>query len=76
MAGMLEAVRRGRHMPFLKRGMVVDVEGNMGTVTGGNSSMNIQVRFQGSRYSVNCHPTWETTYYENGEVIADYKRKA
>jgi hypothetical protein len=54
--------------------MSVDVDGKMGTITGGNSSMNIQVRFAGRRYSSNCHPTWETTYYQGGQVIADYKK--
>ncbi len=74
-SGMLEQVRRGRKMPWLKRGLVVDVDGTMGTVVGGNASMNIQVRFAGMRHACNCHPTWQTTYYQDGEVVAEYKQK-
>jgi len=45
MIGMLESVRKGRGMPFLRRGMAVD--GKRGVVTGGNTAMTIQVRFEG-----------------------------
>ncbi len=42
MSGMLEQVRRGRKMPWLKRGLVVDVDGTIGTVLGGNASMALE----------------------------------
>ena len=73
MARMIEAVRIRRNMPWLKCGMEVDVEGTRGRVTGGNAHMNIQVRFPGQRQSHNCHPYWQTTYYQDGRVVADYK---
>jgi hypothetical protein len=57
--------------------MAVDVDGKRGVVTGGNTAMNIQVRFEGQRHSCNCHPTWETTYYDqNGTIMAEYKQQA
>jgi hypothetical protein len=61
-------------MPFLHRGLEVEVDGRKGRVVGGNSQLNIQVRFPGERYSGNYHPTRQTTYYKGGGVIADYKR--
>lgn len=73
--GFLPAVRKDRHMPWLRRGMLVDVNGKRGVVTGGNSGCNIQVRFEGRSWSSNCHPWWETTYYAaDGTVIKDYKK--
>ncbi len=75
MPGMLEGVRQSRKMPFLRRGMRVDMDGRQGRITGGNSYANLQVRFDGHNYSSNAHPTWETTYYnEDGSVVADYKQ--
>lgn len=73
--GFLPAIRVDRHMPWLRLGMVVDVRGKRGIITGGNSCCNIQVRFEGRSWSSNCHPHWETTFYgPDGSVIADYKK--
>ena len=69
-------IRTTRRMPWLKCGMIIEVEGRRGVVTGGNSHCNLQVRFEGQRRSVNCHPWWQTKYYgSGGEVIADYTAK-
>ncbi|WP_201785154.1 MULTISPECIES: hypothetical protein [Bacillaceae] len=69
----LKNVKEKRFMPFLKRGMRVEVDGKMGVVTAGNRSLNINVRFDGEKYSGNCHPKWRTRYFDkNGNVIADY----
>lgn len=72
----LANVKKWRHMPWLKRGMRVEVDGEMGVVTSGNSSLNINVRFDGMNYSQNCHPHWETRYFDkDGKVIADYRKQ-
>lgn len=76
MSGLLEQVRKKRNLPFLRRGMAVDVNGRMGTLTNGNAHGNIQVRFGGEHFSRNCHPTWQTTYFQDGNVVADYKQSA
>lgn len=76
MAGALQYVREVRHMPFLRRGMRVDVNGKGGKVTSAYSA-NIMVRLDGSNFSVNCHPHWRTTYYDaSGNIIKDYKKEA
>ncbi len=75
MKGMLEEVRRARHMPWLKRGMLIDMNGKRYRVTGGNSQMNINAKPVDGGPVGRLHPWWQTTYYgENGEVIADYKK--
>ena len=73
----LKNVKERRSMPFLKRGMKVEVNEKMGVVTSGNSSGNINVRFDGATFSINCHPKWETRYFDHdGKVIADYREES
>ncbi|WP_197232106.1 hypothetical protein [Lysinibacillus sphaericus] len=60
-------------MPFIKRGMRIEVDGQMGKVTSGNSSGNINVLFDGEKFPCNCHPQWKTRYFDKtGQVLADY----
>jgi hypothetical protein len=76
----LDSVKKWRNMPWLKHGMAVEVNGKMGKVTGANSSNNINVKFNApehQRYNGNCHPWWETRYFDkDGKGIADYREKA
>lgn len=73
----LKQVKERRFMPFLKRGMQVEVNEKLGVVTAGNSSGNINVRFEDVRFSINCHPKWETRYFaKDGSVIADYRKRS
>lgn len=72
MAKSLNYVRTFRKMPWVKRGMCVAVNGRLGRVTGGGDGGNIRVRFDGENHSKNVHPHWQTTYYQDGAVIADY----
>lgn len=73
----LKNVKEKRSMPFLKRGMRVEVDEKMGVVTSGNDSLNINVRYDGNNFSQNCHPKWETRYFDNkGTVIADYRKES
>lgn len=65
-----------RGMPWIKRGMVVEVSGRRGVVTSGGSLGNVNVRFDGSKRISNCHPHWETVYYdESGNIVADYRKQ-
>lgn len=71
----IEAVRQSRRMPWLKTGMIVEVAGRRGKIVGGNSHCNLNVRYDGEsrRRKHNCHPTWQTIYYDDqGNIIADY----
>ena len=70
----LKYVRKMRKLPFIIKGMKIEVEGKLGVVIGGNEYGNIDVKFCGSPCIANCHPTFETVYYdEHGRVLADYR---
>lgn len=73
----LEYVRKNRRLPFLKRGMRVELsyksKTKSGKITGANRSANIQVLFDGENTSQNCHPLWAMKYFDdNGNVLADF----
>ncbi|WP_135552066.1 hypothetical protein [Paenibacillus cymbidii] len=63
-----------RNLPFAYMGMRIEVAGQMGTIVGSNRSGNLDVCFDGRHYGENCHPWWETRYFDrNGNVIRDYR---
>ena len=73
----LDYVKNQRGLPFVKRGMKVELnyggETKKGVITGGNSSGNINVRFDGNKHSDNCHPTWAITYFDSdGNTLAEF----
>ena len=73
----LEYVKKQRGLPFLRKGMRVELAygstKKQGTVKGGNSSVNIDVLFDGEKRKVNCHPNWGIKYFDKkGMVIAEY----
>ena len=58
-----------RNIPFAKIGMKISVAGKIGKIIGANSSMNLDVDFIGDGTKSNCHPTWETIYYDENNVV-------
>lgn len=71
---------RCRGMDFVRLGMMVEVEGQMGTIVGMNSSANLDVvfanRLKMGDYKHNCHPTWDIAYFDaDGNVIKDFRNK-
>lgn len=71
----LDYVKENRGLPFVKRGMRVEYtyNGKKGVITGGNSSGNINVRFDGQKHSENCHPRWKMIYFDkNGDLIKEF----
>ena len=72
-------MKRCRGIDFARLGMQVEVAGDIGTIVGMNSSANLDVVFSNQQKygkgKSNCHPNWETRYFdENGVVIADYRK--
>lgn len=66
-----------RGIGFAFQGMRVSVAGRMGTIVGANSSLNLDVVFDGKWVSNNCHPHYETIYFDNyGKEVANYCEKA
>ena len=65
-----------RGIPFADLGMSVDVNGKNGRLVGVNCSANIDVLFEGTGHILNCHPTWETTFYDDkGSVVMNFKER-
>jgi len=67
-----------RGIDFAYCGMVIDVNGKKGVITGHNDSANLNVLFTEGKYkgqTLNCHPNWETTYFNSkGEIIKTFKK--
>lgn len=62
-----------RQMPWIKRGLVCEIDGKRGTVVAGDGGY-VRVRYNGERHSVPCHPHWQAVYYDdNGTIIKDYR---
>ncbi len=71
-----DRMKEHRNIPFAKRGMIVEVDGEKGWITGSNNGMNLDVLFEGNEYTTNCHPHWEIIYYdEDGNMIKNYKQE-
>ncbi|WP_047452581.1 hypothetical protein [Alistipes sp. ZOR0009] len=68
-----------RGIEFAYCGMVVEVDGNKGVITGHNSSANLNVLFTDGKWkgqTHNCHPNWKITYFDKkGVVLKDFKNK-
>ncbi len=71
----LDWVKKYYDLPFIKRGMRVQADGQMGTVTSGYGSY-VRVRLDGEKRSDIYHPTWETVYYsKDGKILADFREE-
>jgi hypothetical protein len=71
----MEAFRKRRNMPFVKRGMRVECthSGKKGRVSGTNSSGNLNITFDGQKFSKNHHPWWKMKYFDGqGQLIKEY----
>ena len=67
---------RCRGVDFIELGMMVEIDGEIGTVTGMNSGANLDVVFANKLkwggHASNCHPFWKARYFnKNGECIAE-----
>lgn len=65
-----------RNIAFAFQGMRISVAGRMGTIVGSNSSLNLDVVFDGRWDINNCHPHYETIYLDNyGKEVANFCKK-
>jgi hypothetical protein len=74
-------MKRCRGMDWVRLGMQVEVDGDLGTIVGMNSSANLDVVFVNQlkmgKHKHNCHPWWQTRYFDaEGNVIKDYRDRA
>ena len=73
----LQYIRERRGLPFVKRGMRVEIaykdKVKRGVITGANCSGNLNIRMDGHKHSSNCHPRWAIKYFDKeGNVIAEF----
>lgn len=66
---LFQRVINTRNIPFAKIGMKIEVNGKMGKIVGANSSNNLNVVFHTNGNFENCHPHWETTYYDEDNTV-------
>lgn len=76
----IDDMTRCRGMDWVRLGMMIEVNGDIGTIIGMNASANLDVVFSNQlkygKTSYNCHPTWETVYFnENGAIIKDFRKE-
>jgi hypothetical protein len=64
-----ERVTESRGISFARIGMKISVAGQIGKIVGANSSMNLDVDFIGDGTKSNCHPTWETIYFDDNNAV-------
>jgi len=66
-----EQMKLHRDIPFAYIGMRVEVRGKMGTLIG-NHGDNLLVCFDGTHWSRNCHPGYQTKYFaQDGTLLMD-----
>lgn len=73
----VEDMKRTRGINFARLGMMVEVEGDIGTITGMNHGANLEIVFANKlKYGTHkhsCHPTWKIKYFdEDGHLIRDF----
>jgi hypothetical protein len=73
----VDSMIKHRSIEFAKLGMMVEVDGDLGTIVGMNSSANLDVQFANQlrygKHTHNCHPTWNVKYFDAaGNVIAHF----
>ena len=67
--------RRQRKMAFVRRGMRVlhTYNDRYGKIVRSNTSGNLDIKFDGDNYTINCHPFFMMTYFDkNGDIIKEY----
>lgn len=72
-----EDMMRVRGIEFASIGMMVEVNGESGTITGMNASANLTVKYANvlkhGKHDHSCHPTWRVKYFDAaGELIAHF----
>ena len=69
-----ERMTKARGIQFASIGMRVEVAGRKGVIVGSNSSLNLNVWIEDYAAVDNCHPYWETVYFDDdGGIVKDYR---
>ncbi|HIE2514024.1 TPA: hypothetical protein ACXLCK_002478 [Pseudomonas aeruginosa] len=73
----IQTMRVQHGIEFARIGMMVEVNGERGTIKGANGSANLDVVFANvlkmGQHKHNCHPCWRVKYFDDtGELIAHH----
>lgn len=73
----IETMKRTRGIEFARIGMMVCIDGDIGTIVGSNDSACLDVVFANKlkhgKFKHNCHPTYKITYFgKDGETVAEF----
>lgn len=75
---LFERMKLARGIPFAYIGEKVVLHSQnrgdlTGVICGANDSYNLDVCFEGTTWTENCHPKYRLTYYNDaGEVVAEF----
>lgn len=68
-----DRMKEMRGIEFAYQGMRIEVAGKSGVIVGSNSSLNLDIVFDGTYWTNNCHPWWKTKYFdEYGRLIKEF----
>lgn len=66
-----------RGLPQIRKGWPCTVDGRPGRVWGGNSSANLNIKFDDDGTIRNCHPFWKMKIFDNaGNKVYEYVETA
>ena len=69
----LDYIKNQRGLPFVEKGMRVEVNGRRGNIKGENASGNLNIVFDGEKKNSNCHPHWRIKYFNgDGSLIKEF----
>jgi hypothetical protein len=73
----IDEVCEYRGLPAVKKGMRCEVAGKQGQVVGGNSSANFNVKFDGEKHPMNCHPYWKMKIFKaDGSIFYQHEESS
>jgi len=68
-----ENTKKWRNLEFAYLGMNIEMDGKKGVIVCGNSSLNLNICFEGQCWEENCHPWYRMKYFDNkGNLIKEY----
>jgi len=64
----IDSVCQYRGIPHIQKGSSCEVDGKNGSIVGGNSSANFNVKFADGKI-MNCHPYWKMKIFDHEDGI-------
>lgn len=62
MSSQMDYIKEAYNLPFLKKGLPVELDGKKGIVHSARGP-HVMVKFEGDKFPKPCHPTWNMKYF-------------